>query len=48
MKTTVTLLLACLAAPAFAAEMSHSNSDMTPMQQEYMMSMETIDRKSVV
>jgi len=38
------LLLACMAAPAFAAEMSHSNSDMTPMQHEYMMSMETMQK----
>ena len=30
--------------PAFAAEMSHSNSDMTPMQHEYMMSMETMQK----
>ncbi|WP_296253028.1 CopM family metallochaperone [Pseudomonas sp. UBA4194] len=44
MKTTVALLLACLAAPAFATDMSHMNKDMTPMQHEYMMSMETMQK----
>ena len=44
MKTAVALLLACLAAPAMATDMSHTDSSMTPMQHEYMTSMETMQK----
>ena len=44
MKTTTALLLACFAVPAFATDMSHTSADMTPMQHEYMATMDTMQK----